>query len=490
MVRLWPQSLFGQLILMLLLVLSMAQLISAVILFYERGQSLNEVLGLQSAEHITSMVRIFNDLAVPAREKAIDAFNTSNLRISLDIGPLPEASNTNDQMQKVLQKLFVDISNQSRPVRVFMLPKHDRGLSLHFDSIKNETLTNDVCGNGEGCPDEWIQDSYSVQQMMIEMMGTSVFKEHHFLIQVKLDDESWVTFMQHFPDRLFNLPYRMLASLLVLILTVLVLSFFIVRKITKPVDALVLAADELGRDIQRPPMDEGGPREVSRAAHAFNAMQARLNQYIKDRSRLLAAISHDLKTPITRLRLRTELLNNVELEAKFLSDLDDMQAMVNETLDYMRGQDNSEEIQKIDVNALIESIVQDLCDIGHHITFERKNHLLYCGRPLALKRCLANLMENAVRYGVSATVSVEETGKRILIRIVDTGPGIPSEKLEQIFEPFYRLETSRNRSSGGVGLGLGIARDIARNNGGDIYLQNRPEGGLEAVLELTKKDKC
>lgn len=487
MARLWPRSLFGQLILMLLLVLTLAQLISAVILFYERGRSLNDILGVQSVEHITSMVRLFNSLAPPERDQAINAFNTSNLRISLDIDPLPQKYNSDNQMQKVLQKLFVDIYDQKRPVRVKMLPKHDRELSHHFESIMGELPTNRNCIAGEDCPGDVSQDSYGVQQMMVEMMGTSVFQEHHFLIQAKLDDESWVTFMQHFPEGLFNLPYRMLASLLVLIISVLLLSLFVVRKITKPIDTLALAADELGRDIQRPPMDESGPREVSRAAHAFNTMQSRLNQYIKDRSRLLAAISHDLKTPITRLRLRTELLNNAELETKFLNDLDDMQTMVGETLDYMRGQDNSEAVQKIDINALIESIAQDLRDAGHEITFQDGNQIIYHGRPLALKRCVTNLMENAVRYGDNATVSVGETGKSLFIRIVDTGPGIPQEQLEQIFEPFFRLESSRNRSSGGVGLGLGIARDIARNNGGDIYLHNRKEGGLEAVLEMPKK---
>jgi signal transduction histidine kinase len=219
-------------------------------------------------------------------------------------------------------------------------------------------------------------------------------------------------------------------------------------------------------------------------------MQSRLNQYIKDRSRLLAAISHDLRTPITRLRLRTEQLEDGELKKKYLNDLDDMQIMVNETLDYMRGQDNSEAVQKIDINTLIESIVQDLREAGHVIDIKGTSQEPYLSRPLALKRCLTNLLENAIRYGEDTTVYIEESEKSLLIRIVDTGPGIPQEKLEDIFEPFSRLDTSRNRSSGGVGLGLGIARDIARNNGGDIYLRNREEGGLEAVLKLPKRNSC
>ncbi len=503
MPRLWPQSLFGQLMLTLLLVLILAQLISTAILFYERGQSLNEVLGLQSVERISSMVRLFNELTPQAREQTISAFSTSNLRISLELNPLPESSESDDPMQKALRNLFIETLDQKRPVRVQILAERDFKLSTHFESIKDDSSINHSgmnhkngsSGMMHGSHDmqqmmrDMMQNPNEMQQMMHHMMGTSAFLDYPFVVQVELNDGIWVSFIQNIPEGLFKLPYRIVTSLLILILSVLLLSLFVVRRITKPMDTLAVAADELGRDIQRPPLDENGPNEVKRAAHAFNAMQSRLNQYIKDRSQLLAAISHDLKTPITRLRLRTELLKDAELEKKFLNDLDDMQTMVNETLDYMRGQDNSEAVQKIDINALIESLAQDTRDAGHEIIIKGKSQEPYLARPLALKRCLTNLLENAIRHGNNATVHIEESEKSLLIRIVDTGPSIPQEKLEEIFEPFSRLDTSRNRSSGGVGLGLGIARDIARSNGGDIYLRNREEGGLEAVLELPKKNR-
>lgn len=485
----------------LLLVLILAQLMSAAILFYERGQSLNEVLGLQSVERIASMVHLLNDLTPQSREQAIDAFSISNLRISLNIDPLPEMGQSNNRMQKALHDLFRNITDQKHPVRVLILAKGDAEQSHYFKSIKNDSLIDhslknrtDYSSGMMQSPDsmqrmmrDMRQDSNGMQNMMHGMMGTSAILDHPFLLQVELDDGTWVSFIQNDSEELFKFPYRILASLIILILSVLLLSLFVVRRITKPIDTLAVAADELGRDIQRPPLDEKGPREVKRAAHAFNAMQSRLHQYIKDRGRLLAAISHDLRTPITRLRLRTELLKDAELETKFLNDVNDMQAMVDETLDYMQGHDNSEAVQPMDIHALIESVVQDMRDAGHETSFNEKNQRLYHGRPLALKRSLANLLENAIRYGDTATVHIEESEKSLLIRIVDAGPGIPPEKLEEIFEPFYRLESSRNRSSGGVGLGLGIAREIARNNGGDIYLRNCEEGGLEAVLELPKK---
>ena len=484
MLRLWPQSLFAQLMLTLLLVLTLAQIMSAAILFYERGRSLNEVLGLQSVERVSSMVRLFNELSPVTRKQAVSAFNTSNLRISLDIDPLPESRQSTDRMQQALRNLFKNLTDQDREVRVQVLAKDDSELNAHLESIRNElSASHDHMKHMRGSGD-MVHDSGGMQQMMRDMMIRSTVIDHPLLIQVELDDGTWISIVQQVPEGLLNLPYKMLASLLILIVIVSMLSLFVVHRITKPINSLATAADELGRDIQRPPLDEKGPQEVRRAAQAFNAMQSRLNQYIKDRSQLLAAISHDLRTPITRLRLRTELLKDTRLEKKFLSDLDDMQTMVDETLSYMRGQDNSEAIQKIDITALIESLVLDLRDTGHDIRFTQESRILFHGRPLALKRCLTNLLENAIRYGERATVYVDELETQLQIRIVDVGPGIPEEKLEQIFKPFFRLESSRNRSTGGVGLGLGIAREIARDNGGDIFLRNHDEGGLEAVLEL------
>jgi len=483
MFRLWPQSLFAQLILTLLIVLSLAQIISGVILYFERGQSLKEVLELKSVEQVSSMVRLLNELTPQAREKAIYAFNSSNLRISLDIDPLPILNQSDNHIQESIHKLLTSVSDQNQSIRVQFIEKHDHEFNNYFESKNNDSSENTYNSS----------KSYGfnrVLKMIRDMMGTSSFTEYHFLIQVKLDDGSWVSFIQHFAESLFNLPYRIVASLLILMVTAFLLSWFIVHRITKPINTLAFAADELGRDIERPPIDESGPQEVSRAAHAFNVMQTKINQHIKDRGRLLAAISHDLKTPITRLRLRTELLNDTELESKFLSDLDDMQCMVNETLDYMRGQDKTESIQKIDINALLNSIAQDMRDAGHEIEFNVGEQKLYSGHPLALKRCLINLLENAIRYGEKATIYIEESAENLSIRIVDSGPGIPEEQMEHIFDPFFRLESSRNRSSGGMGLGLGIARDIARNSGGEIYLHNRKEGGLEAVLELPKIYSC
>jgi signal transduction histidine kinase len=215
-------------------------------------------------------------------------------------------------------------------------------------------------------------------------------------------------------------------------------------------------------------------------------MQRRLVAFIRDRARILAAMSHDLKTPITRLRLRAELLDDPQLRAKFEKDLAEMESMVGATLDFMRGVESREPRQPIDVMALLESLQADAAEVNGSVMIEGAAGKPYRGLAQALKRCLGNLIDNAVRYGKSAKIMVEDSPTMLTIRVRDEGPGIPEGDLERVFEPFHRLEGSRSRDTGGTGLGLGIARNIARAHGGDIVLRNVPQGGLEAVLTLPR----
>jgi signal transduction histidine kinase len=208
--------------------------------------------------------------------------------------------------------------------------------------------------------------------------------------------------------------------------------------------------------------------------------------FIRDRTRILAAMSHDLKTPITRLRLRAELLDDSQLRAKFEKDLSEMEAMVTATLDFMRGVESREPRQPIDVMALLESLQADAAEMNGSVVIEGAARKPYRGLAQALKRCLGNVIDNALRYGKSAKVIVTDSPALLEIRVRDEGPGIPESELERVFEPFHRLEGSRSRDTGGTGLGLGIARNIARAHGGDIVLHNVPSGGLEAALTLPR----
>jgi signal transduction histidine kinase len=215
-------------------------------------------------------------------------------------------------------------------------------------------------------------------------------------------------------------------------------------------------------------------------------MQQKLAKFISDRTRIFAAMSHDLKTPITRLRLRAELLDDSSLRAKFTGDLGELESMVGATLDFMRGLESDEAAKPIDVNALLESLQADLAETGGRVGIESGPLKPYPGKPRALKRCLVNLLDNAIKYGKSARVGVDDNDERLEIRIRDEGPGIPESELERVFDPYYRVEGSRNRETGGAGLGLTIARSIAETHGGRLSLHNRPEGGLEARLTLPR----
>ena len=308
----------------------------------------------------------------------------------------------------------------------------------------------------------------------------------HYLAQVRLGDGTLVTFDTDLSPQDASLPVRIGITLLALLGTVLVLSLVAVRWVTGPLTALARAAQELGNDINRPPLPETGPTEVRRAAQAFNTMQERLSRYLSDRARMLAAMSHDLKTPITRMRLRAEMLDDEALRAKFTGDLDEMQSMVAQTLDYMRDASAREATQSIDTTALLESLQADFRERGSEIGISGRASGPYAGRPLSLRRCLTNLLDNAIRYGGRATIVIEDGAELLTLRILDEGPGLPEDQLERAFEPFFRGESSRSRETGGTGLGLGIARNIARAHGGDLVLRNRDRGGLEALLTLPR----
>ena len=305
--------------------------------------------------------------------------------------------------------------------------------------------------------------------------------------QVQLRDGRWARFDTELPQAAVTLPWRLALTLLLLLGAVLALSFVAVRWITRPLQVLASAAEGLGQDIDRPPLDEAGPLEVRRAAQAFNAMQRRLSHFIHDRTRILAAMSHDLKTPITRMRLRADLLDDDELRQRFEADLKEMEIMVTHTLEFMRGLGGNEPRQAVDVMALLESLQADNEAMGRPVRIEGRAHQPFVAVASLLKRCLVNLIDNAVLYGGQATVVVEDTPLNLTLRVLDDGPGIAQAELEKVFEPFYRLEGSRSRQTGGTGLGLTIARNIAQTHGGDIALRNRPEGGLEVVLSLPRK---
>ena len=271
--------------------------------------------------------------------------------------------------------------------------------------------------------------------------------------------------------------------LLVLAAAAAVLAYVVARVATGPLRRLSQAAVGLGRDLDRPPLTVEGPIEVRQAASAFNTMQARLQQTLDERVQMLAAITHDLQTPMTRLRLRLEKVGEPHLRAQLLADHRAMQEMIRDGLDLARTSGGSEELVELDVDSLLQSLCDDAVAAGCAVTISGDAGAVIVTRPQALTRCVANLLDNALKYAGAAELSVTRSAGTT-IRVTDRGPGIPQQQMDEVLKPFVRLENSRSRDTGGVGLGLTIAKVLAERSGAKLLLANRPGGGLAASVEF------
>ena len=427
-------------------------------------------------------MRLLDSIAPSDRARIVSVLNSPPLRISLaeplfaPVAGDAEKAERAEQYAAVLQRAL----------------GNDYPLVVTVTDARPWSGPGPGYGMGPGMmggPGKWRQDAAgSPAQFGPGAFGPGMHRYAgiSFVVQARLKDGALVTFDSRQPLETVNWPYRLLLSLLVLLAVVFAVTLIAVRWGTRPLKTLAEAAQHLGDDINRPPLEERGPIEVRGAARAFNTMQQKLIKFIADRTRIFAAMSHDLKTPITRLRLRAELLDDPELRPKFEKDLQEMEAMVSAALDFMRGLDPQEPQQPLDVMALLESLQADAREVGGLVEIEGAARAPYHGHPQTLKRCLGNLIDNAVKYGGSATIVVADAAEQLRICVSDAGPGIPEAELERVFEPFHRLEGSRNRGTGGTGLGLTIARNIAHAHGGELVLRNRTAGGLEAVLTLPR----
>ncbi|MBV4461901.1 HAMP domain-containing histidine kinase [Pseudomonas sp. SWRI79] len=267
--------------------------------------------------------------------------------------------------------------------------------------------------------------------------------------------------------------------------SLIIAAWYGAKLLTRPIQRLSDAAERLSENLDSPPLDESGPREARQAAHTFNLMQQRILQQVQQRSRMLGAVSHDLRTPLSRLKLRLEQIDDDKLQGQMRQDLDDMISMLDSTLTYLHEQRTSEAPQWMDVQALVESLSENAQDQGSNVQA--------CGhcaplqvQPMALRSCINNLLDNALRYAGDALITLEDSREELVIRVIDHGPGIAADKREAVFEPFFRLEGSRNRNSGGVGLGMTIAREAAERLGGQLSLEETSGGGLTAVIRLPR----
>ncbi len=304
-----------------------------------------------------------------------------------------------------------------------------------------------------------------------------------FLAGVRRSDGTWRSVnrvVEGFPNALHR---RAMLLFALGAATLMPLAWLFARALSAPIRRFSEAAQRLGMDPSAPALAREGPREMLVAVDSFNTMQARLNRLIRERTNMVGAIAHDLRTPLTRLAFRLDDLPS-PLREKVDRDIQEMKTMISAALDFIRDRSVTTQLERLDFRLLVESVVDNQSDLGHDVTLQAGEPLTLTGNPLALRRMIANLVENALKYGERARLRLRVVDNRCVLEIDDDGPGIPESLQEQVFEPFFRLESSRNRDTGGIGLGLSTVRAIVLEHGGDITLGNRKGGGLRVSVVL------
>ncbi|KAF0227409.1 MAG: integral membrane sensor signal transduction histidine [Beijerinckiaceae bacterium] len=310
---------------------------------------------------------------------------------------------------------------------------------------------------------------------------------HMLLVSVKLEDGTWLNFASPTFGTAHHMAGNILAIAAIVGSLIILIAILLLRWVTRPLRDLAIAAERFSLDEARDPVSESGPAEVRRAAKAFNTMGERVRRLVSERTMALAAVSHDLRTPITRLRLRSELLDDEQTRNLIDDDLAEMEAMINSTLEFLRMGVPGDETKAFDLATMLRTIVDGEADRGRSISLKGIEHASMLGKPVAVKRALWNIIGNALKYGGTVTVHIKLDDAHVLVEVLDDGPGIPDAEFEKVFEPFYRVEISRSRQTGGTGLGLTIAKAILSEHGGTIELHNRQRGGLRVSVRLPVK---
>ncbi|WP_410499743.1 ATP-binding protein [Chitinibacter sp. S2-10] len=472
--RLLPASLLARFLLIMSLGVLASQLVGNLIwASYLKSKSEQEVR--QAAQHVASgaasAIRYFQSLPLNYRNLVIEQMREmggTRFFVSANHDEIHLSGIASQPLSDmVLKQIHQDINGK--------LPQVIE-VKVGFAWPEQLTVSNEGTLITE-LPDHWIKNTLLIQPRPAPIL----------VIQAQIEPGQWLYLATLMPDPFFldnsnPLPPERWLLQFVTLLTVLLLSWVVVRWITGPLAALSNAAEAFGKG-ESPVLPETGSVEFVRTAQAFAAMRERIVRYLEDREKLFTAISHDLRTPITRLKLRAEMLDDDAARAEFHEDLDELDMMVKGALQSVKDSDIHENHTAISLDAMLGRMVRDARLAGHEVAFTRCG-LLVEGKPLALKRAIGNLLDNALFYGQSAEISVfEGVGKRVII-IRDHGPGVPDDALQTLFDPYVRLEHGRHSNSHGHGLGLGIARNIIQAHGGELVLQNHHEGGLQAVISL------
>ncbi len=500
--RILPDSLGGWVFTVVVTAVILIYGLSLISFLVFRDESAAAAAASQAADQLIVYKRVIEQANPEERLTLIRGLNSPGLRMVVTTRPLVRESDdvfTSRIVYRRLEREFpegTDIRVDSRisdAIGEERFPTHEE-IRRHHRRMRNGDLAMDGPPREDaprGALDERMPSrppaslaaerrARTIDQTLRDIRGFQPFVR----ASVRVDGDAWFNVRVDLNVDESSQRTRPFAITTSLTLLIALLAVWAVRRATRPVSLFATAAQRLGIELNAAPLPETGTGEVRRAARAFNTMQSRLKRFVQDRTQMLAAISHDLRTPITRMRLRAEFVDDDEQRAKMLADLDEMEAMIKATMEFARDDAANEAAEDIDIAAGLAALTADEKAIGHDVTYTGPKSLTLTARPLGLKRALTNLIENAVKYGGSAQVSLQRQGDYAEILVDDSGPGIPDADKEQVFTPFYRLETSRSRDTGGTGLGMTIARNAIRSMGGDVVLLDRPGGGLRVRVTL------
>ncbi|WP_062266498.1 ATP-binding protein [Endozoicomonas arenosclerae] len=480
--RLWPSSLAGQMVSLVLVALILSVVISTWILSSAYNRAVDNINQDALLRRVVTLVELLESSPESLHKSILKASDTRNEKVLLSSRSMVHRESLHGFKKGAANYLLKALGPEYEGrIRIDLERNEDDWFDYDRKERWERSEKSDLSRRDQRSRKEQIdrwKKSEKYREWRKHKGSQLVFLE----VSIKLNNGQWLNLLTRSPPIPRVLFKQTMLFMSISIFSVLLVVIFMVRRITRPMKKLASASHRLGLGENVEPLKEEGPGDIRETIQAFNLMNERMQRFVSDRTRMLAALSHDLRTPITTMRLRVEMMEESEDRRQMLATLDEMQQMSEATLAFMRQASDKEQTRKVDLNALLDSLCEDMVDMGHDVRFQEGPEVILSCRLISLKRALRNLIENGIKYGESVAVSLDEEEGFARIQIQDHGPGIPEETMEKVFEPFVRLEESRNRDTGGMGLGLSIARNIIHSHGGEIRLENNEHGLLVSVI--------